>query len=172
MKKIIGFLIIIVLIIIFLVGNYSASLYGKQLISVLVHKLPYRLELNKVDAKYAIYDTRTELAVVLPEEKFTLDKTIFVQEIEKICEYENFLAIQIRTNENFIKILIIWEENDLLKAKAYEVDEFYSNNSELVSCVGLEHTPYIIKIWKIIGVIIITLILVVVKMFYLKKTQN
>lgn len=161
MKKVIGLYLFFVLLLIFIIGNYSASMYGKELFSFFIYKLPYDLKVSKVDAKYAIYNSKTELAIIFPEEKFTLNETIFVDEIEKICEYEKFIAIQVRTNEHKIKILTIWRENDMLKSNVYAPEEFYSSNSNVLYCVGLEHVPYIVKLWKVLGMaIIISLILI------------
>jgi len=167
MNKIIGLYLSIMLILVFIIGNYSASMYGKELIGVLVHKLPYNLKISQVDSKYAIYDSETELAVVFPEENFTLDETVFVEEIEKLCEYEKFLAIQFLTNDNTVKILTIWEENKSLKGKVYDTSAFYAKNTQYNRWIGLQYTLAFIKLWKILGIaIIIALVLVIWLTFF------
>ncbi len=159
MKKIINIYLLLLLLLLFFAGNYSASKYGKELINVFIYSLPYNLKISKVDAKYALYNSETDLAVIFPEEEFSLDKNIYVEEIEKYCEFKDFIALQIRTNDNTIKVLSIWIDNDKLQSNVYDTKEFYNKHSDFVGCIGLEHTPYIVKVWSILGYGIIIAIL-------------
>ncbi len=155
MLKILKGSVVLLLITLFLIGDYSASMYGKELFGIFAFTFPKSLVIKKVDAQYGLFDSNTGLAFVMHDTPFPTDvpvnsSSIYVSEILKYCDLGNSFALQVRTSKNEDKVIWVREIDGKLDYKIIDTKPFFSDKG-LLTCVGLEYTPYFIKLWYILG---------------------
>jgi len=163
--KLTEYYLVLLLILIFLAGNNFASYYGK---GIGIHALPYDLYLWNMDAENYISTNETDMhfAIIAPDTPFSLNDSLHVASVQRLCYFKDFLAFQVRTKENNIKMITIWSKtnkkgiplNEKYDYKIYDINDFYKNKQNFkyqynyyVPCVDLRGIPGIVNMWGFIG---------------------
>ncbi len=130
-KSLIEWYSIFLLIIFFLNHNNGASYYNKQIININTENRPFDYIIDKVDTDYSIHEPNPDfpLPIIYPEAPFSLDNSIYINQIIGYYLFKNFMGVLVRTKENQLKVIKLWRDDSGWRYKLYDPADFYSDKS-------------------------------------------
>jgi len=188
LKKFFEYYTVFILLLVYFVGNYHASFYGKQTTNFGTFKMPYGLKLIDFGTDYSINDALgMGIGIITPDAPFHLDKSLYVKQLLGYCILKDRLAVFVRTRENDIKIITlngktqILPFNERFTYKIYSPREFYNDTTLFkhdynyyIPCTSFRGETGVSGSWSFIGNSILFLLFswILYKVYRLLKKKN
>ncbi len=187
-KRFFEYYTVFILLLVYFMGNYHASHYGKQITNFAVFKMPYGLKLEDFGTDYSINDALgMGRGVIMPDAYPFYSKDLpYVKQLLGYCVLKDRLAVFVRTQENDIKIITLNGKTQSLpfderfNYKVYSPREFYNDTTLFkhdydyyISCTNLRGETGISRSWSFTGSSILFLLFswVLYKVYRLLKNR-